>query len=158
MGALPLADISIHFFDIRAFGKGYEEFYKQARAMGTDFVQGRVAKIEAMENDDLIVHYEDMAGCGCLRKAEYDLVVLSVGLLPNVEALKLFRGNRLSSDPHGYVEETHEDIHPGRTSVEGVFVAGSASAARDIPDAILHAGAAAAQAAASVERKRRVTG
>jgi heterodisulfide reductase subunit A len=158
MGALPLADISIHFFDIRAFGKGYEEFYKQAKAMGTDFVQGRVARIEATDNDDLIVHYEDVAGCGCLQKAEYDLVVLSVGLLPNDEALSLFRDDQLASDPYGYVQETDEDINPGRTSVDGVFVAGSASAARDIPDAILHAGAAAVQAAASVERGRRVIG
>jgi heterodisulfide reductase subunit A len=158
MGALPLADISIHFFDIRAFGKGYEEFYQQAKAMGTDFVQGRVAKIEGKEDDDLVVHYEDVAGCGCLQKAEYDLVVLSVGILPNEEALSLFRGNRLRADPYGYVQETDEDINPGRTSVEGVFVAGSASEARDIPDAILHAGAAAAQAAAWVERGRRMRG
>lgn len=158
MGALPLADISIHFFDIRAFGKGYEEFYRQAKAMGTRFVEGRVAKIEQTENDNLIVHYEDIAGCGCLQKAEYDLVVLSVGLLPNPEALELFRDDRLASDSYGWVDEVDEDINPGRTSIEGVFVAGSASAARDIPDAILHAGAAAAQAAAHVEKRRKGTG
>ncbi len=157
MGTLPLADISIHFFDIRAFGKGYEEFYKQAQAMGTNFVQGRVARIEPAENDNLIIHYEDVAGCGCLQKEEYDLVVLSVGLLPNKDSLRFFKDDRLLGDPYGYVEEIDEDLNPGRTSVDGVFVAGSASAARDIPDAILHAGAAAAQAAATVERRRRVT-
>ncbi|MFO8175697.1 MAG: FAD-dependent oxidoreductase, partial [Longimicrobiales bacterium] len=156
MGALPLADISIHFFDIRAFGKGYEEFYQQAIGMGTNFVEGRVAKIEETENEDLVVHYEDVAGCGCLQKAEYDLVVLSVGLLPNPEAPGLFRNGALRADDFGFVEETDEDINPGRTSVDGVFVAGSTSAARDIPDAILHAGAAAAQAAAWVEGGRRV--
>jgi heterodisulfide reductase subunit A-like polyferredoxin len=158
MGALPLADVSIHFFDIRAFGKGYEEFYQQAKAMGTNFVEGRVARIEQTEDNNLILHYEDVAGCGCLRKAEYDLVVLSVGLLPNQEALELFTDDRLQSDSNGYVHEVDEDINPGRTSMAGVFVAGSASAARDIPDAILHAGAAAAQAAAHVERRRRATG
>jgi len=158
MGALPLADISIHFFDIRAFGKGYEEFYQQAKAMGTQFVEGRVAKIEQTENDNLIVHYEDMGGLGGLQKAEYDLVVLSVGLLPNPDALQLFRDDRLASDSHGYVDEVDEDINPGRSSIEGVFVAGSASAARDIPDAILHAGAVAAQAAAHVQKTREATG
>jgi heterodisulfide reductase subunit A len=152
MGALPLADISIHFFDIRAFGKGYEEFYQQAKAMGTQFLEGRVAKIEQTEDDNLVVYYEDVAGCGCLQKAEYDLVVLSVGLLPNEEALKFLRNGRLHSDSYGYVEEVDEDINPGQTSVGGIFVAGSASAARDIPDAILHAGAAAAQAAAWVRK------
>jgi heterodisulfide reductase subunit A len=155
MGALPLAEVSIHYFDIRAFGKGYEEFYQQAKAMGTSFVEGRVARIEQTEGDNLIVHYEDVAGCGCLQKAEYDLVVLSVGLLPNREALELFTNDGLESDSYGYLHEVEEDINPGRTSVTGVFVAGSASAARDIPDTILHAGAAAAQAAAHVERGRR---
>ncbi len=158
MGALPLADIAVHFFDVRAFGKGYEEFYQQARAMGTNFIEGRVARIEQTEHDNLVVHYEDVAGCGCLKKAEYDLVVLSVGLLPNRDALELFRGGRMESDPYHYVAEVDEDINPGRTSVDGVFVAGSASAARDIPDAILHAGAAAAQAAAHVQRRKGVAG
>ena len=40
-GALPLADVTIYYIDIRAFGKGYEEFYKQAEAMGIHFVKGR---------------------------------------------------------------------------------------------------------------------
>ena len=150
-----MADVSIHFFDIRAFGKGYEEFYQQARGMGTEFVEGRVARIEETEEENLVVHYEDIAGCGCLQKVEYDLVVLSVGILPNPEALDLFHKGKLQGDPFGFVEETDEDIHPGRTSVDGVFVAGSASAARDIPDAVLHAGAAAAQAAVWVEGKGR---
>jgi heterodisulfide reductase subunit A len=154
MGALPLADISIHFFDIRAFGKGYEEFYQQARAMGTRFVEGRVARIEQTDNDNLVVHYEQVDGCGCLQKEEYDLVVLSVGLLPNRDPLTMFTESGLQADLYGFIEETEEDINPGQTSIEGVFVAGAASAARDIPDAILHAGAAAAQAAACVQRRR----
>ena len=152
MGALPLAEITVYYFDIRAFGKGYDEFYEQAQAMGTQFVEGRVAKIEQQENDNLIVHYEDITGCGCLNKAEHDLVVLSVGLLPNQETLRLFKGDLLETDSFSYVREVDEDVNPGSTSVSGVFVAGSASAARDIPDAIIHAGAAAAQAAAHIKK------
>ena len=152
MGALPLAEITIYYFDIRAFGKGYDEFYEQAQAMGTQFVEGRVAKIEQQENDNLIVHYEDITGCGCLNKAEHDLVVLSVGLLPNQETLKLFKGDLLEADSFSYVREVDEDVNPGSTSVSGVFVAGSASAARDIPDAIIHAGAAATQAASYIKK------
>lgn len=158
MGALPLADISLYFIDVRAFGKGYEEFYRQTQAMGANFVEGRVARIEETDRDNLVVHYEDVAGCGCLQKAEHDLVVLSVGLLPNPEPLGLFRDGLLAPDATGYVAEADEDLDPGRTVIDGVFVAGSASAARDIPDAILHAGAAAAQAAAFVERGRRAVG
>ena len=45
MGALPLADVTVHYIDIRAAGKGYDEFYEQAKGMGTSFVKGRVAGI-----------------------------------------------------------------------------------------------------------------
>jgi heterodisulfide reductase subunit A len=81
-------------------------------------------------------------------------VVLSVGVLPNPDALNLFKGELLEADPFEYVKEADEYIDPGRASIEGVFVAGTASAARDIPDSILHSGAASVQAAAYVERMR----
>ena len=60
----------------------------------------------------------------------------------------------LALDDADYVDEVEEDINPGRTSIPGVFVAGAASGAKDIPESILHAGAAVAQAAAHIERKR----
>jgi len=100
------------------------------------------------------VHYEDVGGCGCLEKAEHDLVVLSVGLLSNPEVPRLFKNERLEVDEMDWIQETEDDVNPGRTSIEGVFVAGSAAGARDIPDTIVHAGAAAVQAAAYVEHSR----
>ena len=154
MGSLPLADITIYYIDIRAFGKGYDEFYERAKSMGISFVTGRVARIEETENGNLTLFHEDVTGCGGLKKAEHDLVVLSVGLLPNTEALTLFKEEQLEADPYAYVKEISEDINPGRTSIEGVFAAGSVTAARDIPDSILHAGAAVMQAAAHVEMTR----
>ncbi len=39
-GTLPLADITIYYMDIRTFGKGYEQFYQNAQAMGIQFVKG----------------------------------------------------------------------------------------------------------------------
>lgn len=154
MGALPLADVTVYYIDVRAFSKGYEEFYQQAGAMGANFVKGRVGRIEEKEDGNLVLFYEDIDNGGQLRQAEHDLVVLSVGLLPNTETLQLFTGEQLESDEFFYVKEVNEDINPGQTSIQGVFVAGTASGARDIPDSILHAGAAAAQAAAYVERTR----
>lgn len=154
MGALPLAEVTVYYIDVRAFGKGYEEFYRQAEAMGANFVKGRVARIEETADQNLILHYEDIDRGGKPARAEHDLVVLAVGLRPNTEALGLFVDGSLEGDAHFYVKEVDEDLNPGRTSVEGVFVAGTASGARDIPDTILHAGAAAAQAAAYVERLR----
>jgi heterodisulfide reductase subunit A len=154
MGALPLAEVTVYYIDIRAFGKGYEEFFEQAKGMGVEYIRGKVARIDQVEGGNLVLSYEDVAECGGLKRAEHDLVVLSVGILPNPDALELFRGEPLEADPFDYVKEPDEYIDPGRASIEGVFVAGSASAARDIPDSILHAGAAAVQAAAYVERTR----
>jgi heterodisulfide reductase subunit A len=155
MGALPMADVTIYLIDVRAFGKGFEEFYQQAKAMGVNFVKGKVGKVEPADDGNLTLHYEDIAGGGQATQAEHDLVVLSVGLLPNRDALSLFSGGELASDAHHYVKEIDEDHSPARTSIQGVYVAGSSAAAMDIPDTILHSGAASALAAAYVERVKR---
>jgi heterodisulfide reductase subunit A-like polyferredoxin len=154
MGALPIADITIYYIDIRAFGKGYEEFYEQAKGMGVYFVKGKIARIEETNGGNLKLYYENIEGNGGPMEAEHDLVVLSVGLLPNTDALHLFKDEQLEADRFAYVKETEEDINPGKTSIDGVFVAGTASSILDIPDSILHSGAAAAQAAAYIERTK----
>jgi heterodisulfide reductase subunit A-like polyferredoxin len=154
MGALPLADVTVHYIDIRAAGKGYDEFFEQAKAMGTTFIKGRVASISEKADGDLILRYEDIEAGGGIAEAEYDLVVLAVGVQPNADAARFFAPGELALDPYDYVEEADEDLNPGATSIPGVFVAGAASGPRDIPESILHAGAAAAQAAAYLERKK----
>jgi len=154
MGALPLADVTAHYMDVRAVGKGYDEFYQQAKDMGAMFIKGRVAKITEKDNGDLIVRYEDIEGDGGVVEAEYDMVVLAVGVQPNPEAAHLFEDGALALDDYYYVGEADEDLDPGRTNLPGVFVAGSASGVKDIPDSILHAGAAVAQAAAHLEKSR----
>ncbi len=55
MGALPLADITVHYMDIRAPGKRYDEFYEQAKAMGATYVKGRVADVEETPAGDLVL-------------------------------------------------------------------------------------------------------
>ncbi len=154
MGALPLADVTVHYIDIRAVGKGYDEFFEQAKAMGASFVKGRVAGIVEKENGDLILRYEDVENGGTIEEAEYDLVVLAVGVQPNRDVRTLFADGELTLDAYGYVEEPDDDVDPARTSIPGVFVAGAASGAKDIPESILHAGAAVAQAAAHLERTK----
>jgi heterodisulfide reductase subunit A len=153
MGALPLADITCYYIDVRAFGKGYDEFYEQSKAMGVDFVKGKAAKIEKLENGNLELYYEDMDGDGGLKKAEHDLVVLTVGFLPNTSAFDLYKGE-LGKDDFDYIREVDPISEPGRTTVDGLFAAGAIIGVRDIPDTVLHAGAAAAQASAYLEQTR----
>jgi len=153
MGAVPLADVTIYYIDVRAFGKGFEEFYQQSKSMGTYFVKGKVANVGSADNGNLTVRYEDIA-TGRVAEAEHDLVVLSVGMLPNQDALGLFSDGLLEADAHHFVREIDEDHSPAKTSLPGVFAAGSASAVMDIPDTILHSAAAAALAGSYVERLR----
>ncbi|MEI7744500.1 MAG: FAD-dependent oxidoreductase [Chloroflexota bacterium] len=154
MGALPVADITVHYMDIRAPGKRYDEFYEQAKAMGANYVKGRVADITETPAGDLILTYEDIENGGAITRTEYDLVVLAVGVQPNSDAEQLFNVGELALDEWKYVAEPEEDVNPGATSIPGVFVAGAASGAKDIADSIVHAGAAAAQVAAHLERTR----
>jgi len=154
MGALPLADVTVHYMDIRAPGKRYDEFYEQARAMGASYVKGRVAEVTERPDGNLVLRYEDIENGGAIAEAEYDLVVLAVGVQPNRDAEQLFELGELSLDEWRYVGEPDEDVNPGQTSIPGVYVAGAASGAKDIADSIVHAGAAAAQAAAHLERAR----
>jgi heterodisulfide reductase subunit A-like polyferredoxin len=154
MGALPVADVTVHYMDMRAAGKRYDEFYEQAKSMGANYVKGRVAKITEKDNGDLVLRYEDIESGGKLIDAEYDLVVLAVGVQPNSDAQGLFPEGDLSLDEFRYVAETDEDANPGQTSIPGVYVAGAASGAKDIADSILHAGSTVAQVAAYLENTK----
>ena len=156
MGALPLADVTVYYIDVRSVGKGYDEFYQQAKDMGCAFVKGRVSGITEKEDGGLVVRYEDIENGGTLAEAEHDLVVLAVGVQPSRGVAELFPGGELALDDYSYVGEADEDMEPGRTNLPGVFVAGAAAGPRDIPDSILHAGAAVAQAAAHLERVRAI--
>jgi heterodisulfide reductase subunit A len=154
MGALPMADITIYYMDIRAFGKGYEEFFQQTKGMGTNFVKGKVAKIRETEDGkgDLIVRYEDVTK-GVVKEARHDLVVLSVGVVPNKDVPHMFKGEILELDDFSFVKQTDELVSPALTSIEGVFVAGAASGPKDIPDSILSAGCAASEVTGYLSRK-----
>jgi heterodisulfide reductase subunit A len=151
MGALPLADVSMHYIDMRAAGKRYEEFYTQAQDMGAQYIKGRVSKVTEEPNGDLLVRYEDIEGGGGIVEASYDLVVLAVGIQPNRDVERLFSQAPLGLDEYYYVAEPSAELNPGQTSIPGVFVAGTASGAKDIVDTILHSGAAVAQVAAHLE-------
>jgi heterodisulfide reductase subunit A-like polyferredoxin len=152
MGALPVSDVTIYYIDLRAFGKGYEEFLQQTKGMGVYFTKGKVSRIEEVEDGDLLVQYDDLENGGGQKTARHDLVVLATGLLPNVGALRLFPQGAPAQDAYSYVREPDEELEPGATSLDGVFVIGSATAVRDIPDTIVHAEAASAQIAAYLKR------
>lgn len=145
MGALPMADVTIYYINIRSFGKGFEEFYQQAKGMGVNFVKGKIGRITEKEGGDLILRYEDI-NTGKLMEAEHDMVVLSTGVVPPKGIDGLFEGETLYLDKFNFVGQTDALANPSKTSIEGVFVAGTATGPMDIPDSILSAGSASSEA------------
>ena len=142
-GSLPLADIRIYYMDIRAFGKGYEQFYQNAKAMGIEFVKAKVARIDPGEAGGVTVQYEDQNGEGMVTM-NHDLVVLSLGVLPawNPEGIC-----PVSAASDRFIRTIQPKLSPTLTDMEGVFVAGVAAGPKDIVDTITEAGAAAMEAA-----------
>jgi heterodisulfide reductase subunit A len=148
-GALPLADITIYYMDIRAFGKGYEEFYQNAKAMGVEFVKGKVARISEGENQSPVVRVEMIEEDGAVRERQHDLVVLSLGMIP---AWKPDSRMPIKVGPDGFVNTPSAKLRPVLTDQEGIFVAGTAAGPKDIVDSIVEGGAAAMEASIFLQR------
>jgi heterodisulfide reductase subunit A-like polyferredoxin len=151
MGALPMADVTIYFINIRAFGKGFCEFYQQSKGMGVEFVKAKVGLIKEKEDGNLILRYEDMEE-GKVKEAEHDLVVLSVGILPNTDFSGMMKSEQIAQDDFNYIKQTDELSNPAKTSIDGIFVAGTAAGPMDIPDSILSAGASSSETASYLRR------
>jgi heterodisulfide reductase subunit A len=149
-GSLPIADITI-YMDIRAFGKGYEQFYQNAKAMGVNLIRGKVARIDPVEDGDLSLHVETTEDAGnFLQEHRHDLVVLAQGMLPEWDMSRT-TPVKLASD--GFVA-TPMLTSPTVTTAPGIFVAGVAAGPKDIVDSIAEAGAAAMQVSQYLYQKR----
>ena len=148
-GSLPIADVTIYYMDIRAFGKGYEEFYQNAKAMGIQFVKAKVAKIAENEEHDLTLRVELMEEDGRVEERPHDLVVLSLGMTPGCNPQEFIPIGR---DTDGFVKCAKPKTAPAVTDQEGVFVAGTAAGPKDIVDTIAKAGSASMEAANYMRR------
>jgi heterodisulfide reductase subunit A len=150
-GALPLADITIYYMDIRAFGKGYEQFYQNAKAMGIEFVKGKVASIAEGDNGSVTLRYEAQNGEG-VTTVDHDLVVLSLGMIPGWDSDGICP---VSKGTDRFIHTIQPKAAPTLTDMQGVFVAGVAAGPKDIVDTITESGAAAIEAAKHLGRLNR---
>jgi heterodisulfide reductase subunit A len=141
-------DIYIFYMDIRAFGKGYEEFYKIAQdEYGIKFIRGRPGEVlEDPETKKLILRVEDTL-LGEPVEVELDLVVLSVGMEPPNDINNIQKILRISRGADGFFLEAHPKLRPIDTLTDGVFLAGAIQGPKDIPDTVAQGSAAAARAA-----------
>jgi heterodisulfide reductase subunit A len=144
-----MADITIYYMDIRTFGKGYEQFYQNAKAMGVEFVKGKVARISEDENHNPMVRVELIDEGSRVVERGHDLVVLSVGMLPGFNPLATYGVPVDRAD--GFVHISSPNLSPSATDSSGIFVTGTAAGPMDIVDSIVLAGAAAAETAAYLQ-------
>ena len=152
-GTLPMADITIYYMDIRAFGKGYEQFYQSAKSMGIEFIKGKVARITEDEDQTPIIRVEMFDENSKVVERKHDIVVLSVGMLPGWNPKSI---TGVSTDEDGFIKIPNCNISPTVTGREGIFAAGTASGPMDIVDSIMTASAAASEAAAYIQLQNNV--
>lgn len=147
---LPDTEFYVFYMDVRTFGKGSEAYYNQAKDKGARYVNYRVSGLEETPDHHPIIRYEDEAGV--LQEDRFDLVVLSVGMLPprGVDDLATTLGIQLNR--YGFCATNL--FTPVQTNREGIYVCGAFSEPKDIPDTIAQACGAAALSASLLSSER----
>jgi len=150
------AEVYNFYIDMRAFGKGYEEFYSRVLHEGMNLIRGKVAEVvrasrEKQGQGALLVRCEDTL-IGRFREIPADMVVLCNAIEPQGDADEVRRLFGISRSPDGFFLERHPKLDPTATSTDGVFVAGCAQGPKDIPDTVAQAGAAAARMLATIAK------
>jgi heterodisulfide reductase subunit A len=147
---IPKAKITIFYMDIRAFGKGFEEFYDRVRKENVVYRRGSVSEIYR-KNGKLVVRGEDTL-LGEPMEVPADLVVLAAGLVPRADTDGVAGLLKLSKSSDRFLMEAHPKLRPVDTAADGVFLAGCCQGPKDIPDAVAQAKGAAASAIVPMSR------
>ncbi len=136
-------ECDIYYMDIRAYGKGFEAYYETAKKHGVRYIRCRPAKIEEIpESKNLIVHY--LTENDQKASQEYDMVVLSIGMVPPKNLKEL--SERLGIELNEFKFCKTGVFNPVATGREGIYVAGPFTGPKDIPETVMQASAAAAEA------------
>jgi len=150
------AEVYNFYIDMRAFGKGYEEFYSRILNEGVNVIRGKVAEVVQMgwskqDEGTLLVRCEDTL-IGRFREIPVDMVILCSAIEPRHDAEEVRRLFGISRSPDGFFLERHPKLDPVATSTDGIFVAGCAQGPKDIPDTVAQASAAAARMLATISK------
>jgi len=144
--ALPEANVTAFYMDMRAFGKGFEEYYDQVRAEGVRYRRGNPSEIyRDRKTGKLLVRAEDTL-IGEAIAVPADLVVLATGIKAREDVHEIASLLKLARSADGFFAEAHPKLRPVDTTSDGVFLAGTCQAPKDIPDTITQAKAAASSA------------
>ncbi len=144
------AEVYEFYIDMRAFGKGYEEFYERVQKEKVNIIRGKVPEITNFaespeEEGKLIIQCEDTL-LGLNRRIAVDMVVLSVGIEPRSDADQIAKLFSLSRGSDGFFIEKHPKLDPMATMSDGILIAGCCQGPKDIPDTVAQGSGAAARA------------
>jgi heterodisulfide reductase subunit A len=144
------------YIDMRAFGKGYEEFYTRLLDEGVTMIRGKAAEVvethpKGDETPALAIRCEDTL-IGKFREIPVDMVVLCNAIEPRADSDTVRRLFSLSKSPDGFFLERHPKLDPTSTTTDGVYIAGCAQGPKDIPDTVAQAGSAAARMLSLIAR------
>lgn len=142
----PETSATIYFMDVRAHGKGFDAFADRGRKeYGVLYHRSMISQLHwNPENDNLLIETFDHKNNRKVEE-EFELVVLSSGFKPSASSSALIGQLGLETNPYGFL--TAGFGSPVSTSKPGVFVCGGIEAPKDIPETVIQAGAAAAEAA-----------
>ncbi|HEX9618298.1 MAG TPA: FAD-dependent oxidoreductase [Anaerolineales bacterium] len=148
----PDLDVHVFMMDMRAFSKGYWDYFERARSRyGVQYHRARVSALrEDPRTHDLILHYPEENGE--LRDERFDMVVLSVGMEMSDSVRELGRQMGIELDEYGFCHTVQ--FNPLETSRPGIYAAGPFREPKDIPESVVEASGAAAAAAAHLAPAR----
>jgi heterodisulfide reductase subunit A2 len=153
--ALPDAHVADLYIDIRAFGKGCEEFYKkrsEAKTMFLMYAKNQAPSIRAAAPDEdcgMVISLNEQLS-GEEIEVPSDLVVLMVGMEPREDSDEVARLVNISRDKDGWFIESHPKLDPVATTTDGIFIAGACQYPKDVPDSVSQARASAARILAKI--------
>ncbi len=138
---MPDSDVTIYYTDVRAFGKGFEEFYVRVQEEGVHYRRRQLSdEIEVIkDNGKLVVKAAGQSDI------EADLVVLASGIVPREGSGEMANLLRISRSADGFMMEAHPKLRPIDTFTSGIFLAGCCQGPKDIPDTVAQASGAAAR-------------
>ena len=152
----PCIEPAIFYMDIRSFGKGFDSYVERAeQEHSVRYVRSMVSSVKQVPGSlNLRLSYATFGADGdpMLHEEEFDMVVLSVGLKPTDETQDMARSLGVKLNEYGFAEP--QLFHPAETSRPGIFVAGAFSEPKDIPETVIEASCAAAQASALLSKAR----
>ena len=140
---LPEAEVFCFYMDMRMFGPGYEEMYREAQERhNIKFVRGRLSEAAENQEKQLQIKVEDTLVGRPLRMT-LDLMVLLVGMEASEGSRKMASALGLERAPNGFIRPADPHWGTNLTGAEGVFVAGSCTAPMSLTDTLADARSAA---------------